>query len=372
MARHAVAGRPILAATRQKSAGAKRALAGKDLDKGALTVTRNAGDADDLAGVELQVHILDRDAPVIAISRNACNLEGDRRAAMRLADRARRQRDIADHHSRHGVIGEIGYPAPAGVTPVAEDCHRIGKGTHLAELVRDHQNGDFTAPGHAVQQPEYFIGLAWRQHGGRLVKDQAALIEIELLDDLELLLLAGGEPRNRYIERHSERHMIEEGRKPRSLAAPVDHAPHVVSRDHQVLGTGQRRHQHEILVHEPDADRMRLARIGDGYLATVDRYLAGIRSVEACDTLDQRRLARPVFAEEGMESCGRHLDRDVVERNERAEGLSHAENAEFDRLPPTAARRSRRGHRLIASSPGASRNAPCDREDATIRMRVRM
>ena len=29
----------------------------------------------------------------------------------------------------------------------------------------------------------------------RLVKDQAALIEIELLDDLELLLLAGGEPR---------------------------------------------------------------------------------------------------------------------------------------------------------------------------------
>src|SRR6185436_15170501 len=116
-----------------------------------------------------------------------------------------------------------------------------------------------------------------------------------------------------------------------------------------------------------DSDSVRLARIGDGYLATVDRYFAGIRSVEACDTLDQGRFARPVLAEEGVESRGSHLDRDVVERNERAEGLSHPENAELDRPPPTAARRSRGGHLLIASSPGASRNAPCDRDDATIR-----
>ena len=56
---------------------------------------------------------------------------------------------------------------------------------------------------HAAQQAEHLVGLAGRQHRGRLVEDQEALVEIELLEDLELLLLAGGELAHRHVERHA-------------------------------------------------------------------------------------------------------------------------------------------------------------------------
>jgi hypothetical protein len=43
-----------------------------------------------------------------------------------------------------------------------------------------------------LSSAQHLVGLVRRQHRGRLVEDQQAL-QVELLEDLELLLLAGRE-----------------------------------------------------------------------------------------------------------------------------------------------------------------------------------
>ena len=69
---------------------------------------------------------------------------------------------------------------------------------------------DLAAMRHGFEQAEDFVGLARRQHRGRLVEDEKALIEIEQLEDFELLLLARRQRGHRPVERHAERHAVEE------------------------------------------------------------------------------------------------------------------------------------------------------------------
>ena len=67
------------------------------------------------------------------------------------------------------------------------------------------------------QQPEDLVGLAGRQHRGRLVENKEALVEIEQLQDFELLLLARRQRGHRHVERHAEGHPVEEGFEPPPL-----------------------------------------------------------------------------------------------------------------------------------------------------------
>ena len=142
------------------------------------------------------------------------------------AARARGRPDdgVADHHRRHlaGGDGPDLAAADAGAAPQHREI--VAEGHDLAELVADHQHGDVAALGHLAQQAEHLVGLAGRQHRGRLVEDEKALVEVELLEDLELLLLAGREPRDRPVERNLERHAVEEGVERLALLAPVDEA----------------------------------------------------------------------------------------------------------------------------------------------------
>ena len=80
----------------------------------------------------------------------------------------------------------------AGEPAAPQHRDLVGERHHLAELVGDHQHGEVAALRHVAQQAQHLVGLAGRQHRGRLVEDQKAALQVELLEDLELLLLAGG------------------------------------------------------------------------------------------------------------------------------------------------------------------------------------
>ena len=58
----------------------------------------------------------------------------------------------------------------------AQDRDLVGEGHHLAELVGDHQDGELAGRDHAAQHAEHLVGLAGRQHRGRLVEDQEAAL----------------------------------------------------------------------------------------------------------------------------------------------------------------------------------------------------
>src|SRR5258708_25968268 len=70
---------------------------------------------------------------------------------------------------------------------------------------------------------------------------------------------------------------------------------------------------------------MRLARMGDRDLAAVQQDLAFVGGVVAHGALDQRALARAVFAQQRMEGAGLDAHRDIVERRQCAEVLAEAD-----------------------------------------------
>ncbi len=86
-----------------------------------------------------------------------------------------------------------------------------------------------------------------------------------------------------------------------------------------------------MLVDHADAERLGVARVAHDRLLPVDQELAAVGLVEAHDAFDERRLAGAVLAEQGVERARRHLDRNVLQRLQRAEGLAHADRLERGR-----------------------------------------
>ena len=111
-----------------------------------LAVAGDAGDADDLAGVDLQVDRVERRQPVVVLGEEAGELEHDRRRAR--APCAWRARGSAVSpiimRAMSSVVSSPTLPPP---TVLAAPQHRdvVGEGRHLAELVGDHQDGDLLA-----------------------------------------------------------------------------------------------------------------------------------------------------------------------------------------------------------------------------------
>ncbi len=109
----------------------------------------------------------------------------------------------------------------------------------------------------------------------------------------------------------------------RHLLFPVDDGRRVGAADDEILRAGQRWHQREMLVHHADAVRACVARIADRHFRAVEQDLAAIGRVEAHDAFDERGFAGAVLAEQRMNRSGLDLDRDVFERDQRAENLGH-------------------------------------------------
>src|SRR5215469_7440787 len=130
--------------------------------------------------------------------------------------------------------------------------------------------------------------------------------EIELLDDLKLLLFAGGEEGDWDIERHPERHGLHEGGERGALLAPLDYLRCVRATDDEVFRPTQRRHQREVLVDHAESERRGGAWRIDDLLAPLDHHLSRGWAIETHHALDECRLAGAVLAEQRVERAGRN------------------------------------------------------------------
>ena len=106
---------------------------------------------------------------------------------------------------------EVGDPPAAGEPPAPQHGHLVGELHHLPELVRDHEDGQAPVGDHPAQQAQHLVGLRRGQHRGRLVEDDDRAAEVELLQDLELLLLAGRQRVHGLAGVEAERHLLHEG-----------------------------------------------------------------------------------------------------------------------------------------------------------------
>ena len=108
-----------------------------------------------------------------------------------------------------------------------------------------------------------------------------------------------------------------------SRAALVDEAQAagVLVPEHHVLGHGEHRDQHEVLVHHAHAGGHRVARATEGDRLPVDEDLPLIRLVQAVEDVHQGALAGAVLAEQRVDLARFHGQVDAVVGDERAEAF---------------------------------------------------
>ena len=86
-----------------------------------------------------------------------------------------------------------------------------------------------------------------------------------------------------------------------------------------VLQHGQPREQLEVLEGAGDAETNHAARADAPERAAVEEDIAGVEPVEARDGIEGRRLAGAVRADQPDDRAFRHLEGDIVERDDPAE-----------------------------------------------------
>ena len=205
-------------------------------------------------------------------------------------------------------MAEVGYAALAHQLAPAQDRDIVGKGGDFAELVGDHQHRDLTRLTQRTDMAEHLVGFVGGEDRSRLVQDQEAAAEVELLEDLQLLLFASCQCPHRLIQRHLERHPGHEGGQRLALGPPVDDRGGGVAADHEVFGGGQRGHQGEMLIDHAEAEGVGGLRVGDLRLAPADQHLAGSGVVKTHHAFDERGFSGTVLAQQGMKCAGRHGD----------------------------------------------------------------
>ncbi len=103
------------------------------------------------------------------------------------------------------------------------------------------------------------------------------------------------------------------------LGSPVDPPRQITPRQHQVFRDTQARRDGEVLIDHADLQLMRIAWGANRTLAVVDQNTARLQRAVANDAFDQRAFTRAVFAEQGVDGAGAHLERHFIQRAKRTE-----------------------------------------------------
>jgi hypothetical protein len=221
---------------------------------------------------------------------------------------------------------------------VADDGDLVGDRQHLAELVRDEDDGQALGL-QAAQVVEERVDLLGHQDRGGLVEDQDPGAAVEDLEDLHPLAVGDAEVLHEHVGAHPEAVRVGELADPGpGLAA--DAVQLLAAEDH-VLQHGEVVGEHEVLVHHADAAGDGVARVVEDGLLAVDRDGALVRLLHAVEDLHEGGLAGAVLAHQGVHGAAAHGDVDVVVGDDAGEALGDA--AQFD--SGRAGRGGRRGLR---------------------------
>ena len=290
------------------------------LDQLALPVGVDAGQADDLAGPHLQVEAAHGGQAAVVDHVQVSHLE--HRLARRVLGLVDPQQHVATDHQR-GQAALGGALGRHRVDPLAapQDGHAVGDVEHLVELVRD-EDDRRPARRQRAQHLEQVLRLLRGEHGGRLVEHQHLGAAEQRAEDLHALLGADAEVLDLGLRADREPVLLAQLPRPAHRLLVVEQrTARGLGPQHQVLGHGHDRDEHEVLVDHADAQPDRLPRGVDRDRLAVEQDLALVRVVEPVEDVHQRRLAGPVLPEQRMDLAALELEVDRVVRDQRAEAL---------------------------------------------------
>ena len=183
-----------------------------------------------------------------------------------------------------------------------------------------------------AQDLEQLGGLLGGQHGGRLVEDQHLGAAVERPQDLHALLLADGDVADPRLGIDAQAEAVRQlAHAPGRRLGVEQHALARLGGEDDVLRHRHHRHEHEVLVDHPDPEVDRLPRRLDRHGLAVEQELALVRPVEPVEDAHQRRLARPVLAQQRVDLAFSQVEVDAVVRDDRAESLGDPAQLERER-----------------------------------------
>ena len=207
----------------------------------------------------------------------------------------------------------------------ADDGDLVGDRQHLAELVRDEDDGQALGL-EPAQVLEERVDLLRDQDRGRLVEDEDAGAAVEDLEDLHPLAVGDAEVLDEGVGPHAE--AVRVGDLLDLLPGPAADAVQLLAAEHDVLQDGEVVGEHEVLVHHADAAGDGVAGVAEGDLLAVDGDGALVRLLHAVEDLHQGGLAGAVLADEGVDGAAADGDVDVVVGDDAGEALGDA--VQFD------------------------------------------
>ena len=297
--------------------------AGDGLQQLLLAAAGDARDAQDLAGVGGEGHVVELEDALDVAYGQALDLDAGLRVD-RIGPLDVQRHGVADHHVGHLLgVGALRRHV-ADELAVAQDGHAVGQGLDLVHLVGDDDDG-LAVVAHVAQHREELVRLLRGEHGGRLVEDQDVRAAVEHLDDLDGLLLRDGHVVDllrgvdlKAVERADLADLLRGGLQI-ELAGQAEH---------DVLGRGEHVDQLEVLVDHADAQIEGVLRRADHDVLSVDRDRALVREIDAGEHVHQRGLAAAVFAQQRQDLAAIDIQPDLVVGHRGAEGLGDV--AHFD------------------------------------------
>ncbi len=184
--------------------------------------------------------------------------------------------------------------------------------------------------GQPAEDLEDLVGLLRGQHGGGLVEDEDPRVPIERLEDLDALLPADRQRTDLGLGVHLEPETAAEldDTLVGLLAIEEERPGHRLVAEHDVLGDGQHRHQHEMLVDHADATLDGIRRAGQVDLGPIEKDLPLVRSCETVEDVHECRLAGAVLAEQRVDLTWPHFQVDGVVGDDARIALRDAEHLE--------------------------------------------
>ena len=219
----------------------------------------------------------------------------------------------ADHRAGKRLLGRALPRHGLDHLAAPEDGDPVRDLQHLVQLVADEDDRDALAL-QVAEDLEEVRRLLRRQDRGRLVEDEDLRVAVERLHDLDPLLLPDGDAVDRGARVDGELEGLRQVANAPLGSGLVEEdafAPRLDA-EHDVLGHGHDRNEHEVLMDhaDPGFDRV-LGGRELGALA-LEQDLARVGLVQAVEDVHQRRLAGAVLAEQRVHFAARQLEVDVV------------------------------------------------------------